>query len=308
MARTPTQTPADEAAEEFGTVDLTAEAKRIYAEELEENLDVEYPTPPEVGVVGTEFPGVSLHTKLAEVMGIVERIPKRGRAPAAMGGFPFVQVGDAAAAIRKELAARHITLMPISMEMVSENEHETGRGGIMTTQTLRVTWQFTDGDNGETFTIQSFGTGADRGDKASPKAQTNAMKYALLMAFLMPTGDDPELEDSSDRHGPQPNPVIEETTGNTGEVQVGGRQGKASQAQVMEIGRFAKRLKLGSSALAATINAALPSKPVPDYPLNSTGEDRTRIIVDYLEGLTHDEAATIVQTLMSAIQEEPDTR
>src|SRR6185369_947207 len=37
------------------------------------------------------------------------------------------------------------------------------------------------------------------GDKAAPKAQSNAMKYALLMGFLLSTGDDPEQTDTSDR-------------------------------------------------------------------------------------------------------------
>jgi hypothetical protein len=45
----------------------------------------------------------SLHRKLAQVMYEAERIPKRGKAPAAMGGFEFVQVGDAADFIRKAL-------------------------------------------------------------------------------------------------------------------------------------------------------------------------------------------------------------
>jgi hypothetical protein len=60
-------------------------------------------------------------------------------------------------------------------------------------------WTLTDGESGETATIVSYGAGADTGDKYSGKAQTNAMKYALLMGFLLSTGDDPELGDSSDR-------------------------------------------------------------------------------------------------------------
>jgi hypothetical protein len=82
---------------------------------------------------------------------------------------------------------------------MSESEHDTRSGGTMTTLTVRTTWTLTDGETGDTAVIQSIGTGADAGDKASPKAQTNAMKYALLMGFLLSTGDDPEQADSSDR-------------------------------------------------------------------------------------------------------------
>jgi hypothetical protein len=134
----------------------------------------------------------SLHTKLAQVMYEAERIPKRGRAPAAMGGFEFVQVGDAADVIRKALAEHKVSMIPTAIELISEAEHETKAGGTMTMLTVRTTWTLTDGDTGETATIQSMGSGADSGDKAIPKAQTNAMKYALLMGFLLSTGDDPE--------------------------------------------------------------------------------------------------------------------
>ena len=142
---------------------------------------------------------LSLHKKLAQVMWEADRIPKNGTAPAAMGGFKFVQVGDAADAIRKALAEKSVSMIPTAIEVVGETEHPTSSGKMMTTLTVRTTWTLTDGDSGETTVIQSLGSGADMGDKAAPKAQSNAMKYALLMGFLLSTGDDPEQTDTSDR-------------------------------------------------------------------------------------------------------------
>ncbi len=144
-------------------------------------------------------PTRSLHRKLAQVMYEAERIPKRGKAPAVMGGFPFVQVGDAADFIRKALAEKVISMVPTHIAITGQTEHETKSGGSMTTVDMIVDWTLTDGESGESITIQSFGAGADGGDKYSGKAQTNAMKYALLMGFLLSTGDDPELSDTSDR-------------------------------------------------------------------------------------------------------------
>jgi ERF superfamily protein len=146
-------------------------------------------------------PKLSLHKKLAQVMYEAERIPKNGRAPAAMGGFAFVQVGDAADAIRKALAEKSVSMIPTAVEVVGETEHPSGQDGkkIMTTMTVRTTWTLTDGDSGETTVIQSLGSGGDTGDKAAPKAQSSSMKYALLMGFLLSTGDDPEQTDTSDR-------------------------------------------------------------------------------------------------------------
>ena len=140
----------------------------------------------------------TLHAKLAEVMAEADRIPKNGTY-SGQGTFKYVLVGDAADAIRKALGDRKVSMLPSNVEVISESEHQTRSGGTMTTLTIRTTWTLVDGESGETATIQSIGTGADAGDKASPKAQTNAMKYALLMGFLLSTGDDPEQSDTSDR-------------------------------------------------------------------------------------------------------------
>jgi hypothetical protein len=154
------------------------------------------PRTPEIPMPTTEKR--TLHAKLAEIMAEADRIPKNGRYTG-QGQFAYVLVGDAADAIRKALGERKVSMLPSAVDVVSESEHDTRSGGTMTTLTIRTTWTLVDGESGETATIQSLGTGADAGDKASPKAQTNAMKYALLMGFLLSTGDDPEQVDTSDR-------------------------------------------------------------------------------------------------------------
>ena len=138
-------------------------------------------------------PERSLHRKLAQVMYEAERIPKRGKAPKEMGGYPFVQVGDAADFIRKALAEQVITMMPIRVQVTGQQDRPTKSGGSMTTVDLITTWRLTDGESGEYIDIESFGAGADGGDKYSGKASTSAMKYALLTGFLLSTGEDSEL-------------------------------------------------------------------------------------------------------------------
>jgi hypothetical protein len=134
----------------------------------------------------------SLHTKLAQIMYEAERIPKNGTAPQVMGGYRFVQVGDAADYIRKALAEHKITMLPTSVQVVGQVDRQTAKGGTMTTVDLLMEWTLTDGDSGESVKIMSFGAGADGGDKYSGKASTSAMKYALLTGFLLSTGDDTE--------------------------------------------------------------------------------------------------------------------
>ena len=137
----------------------------------------------------------SLHTKLSELYAVVTHIDQQGRAPAALGGFKFTQASDIAAAIRKALAERHLTMLPEVMERGETQILTTRNGATLLLEHMHITWRVTDGDTGESAVIESWGSGSDVGDKAIPKAITNAMKYALLAGFMVPQGDDPENED-----------------------------------------------------------------------------------------------------------------
>ena len=49
--------------------------------------------------------------------------------------------------------------------------------------------------------VAAIGEGMDSGDKGFPKAQTNALKYALRQSFLIETGDDPDKYASTEDGG-----------------------------------------------------------------------------------------------------------
>ena len=64
---------------------------------------------------------------------------------------------------------------------------------------LEVTYRFVNVDNPtEYIEIKSYGDGIDTGDKATGKAMTYADKYALLKAYKISTGDDPDAEPSGE--------------------------------------------------------------------------------------------------------------
>lgn len=181
------------------------------------------PTAETPGATGpaASAPGLrSLHRKLAQIMWDAERIPKRGKAPAVMGGYPFVQVGDAADFVRKALAEHVLSMLPTSVRVVGQVDRETAKGGNMTTVDLITTWTITDGESGESVTFESFGAGADGGDKYSGKASTSAMKYALLTAFLLSTGDDTEAHVIPEQRAPTPRPTTHEATTDGGLIGV----------------------------------------------------------------------------------------
>ena len=64
---------------------------------------------------------------------------------------------------------------------------------------IKVTYRFVNIDKPEEFIdITSYGDGIDSGDKSVGKAMTYADKYALLKAYKMVTGDDPDQEASDE--------------------------------------------------------------------------------------------------------------
>ena len=64
---------------------------------------------------------------------------------------------------------------------------------------LEVTYRFVNVDKPEEYVdIKSYGDGIDSGDKATGKAMTYADKYALLKAYKISTGDDPDQEASNE--------------------------------------------------------------------------------------------------------------
>lgn len=82
--------------------------------------------------------------------------------------------------------------------LVKENDY-----GKTNTLFMRLerTYRFVNIDNPEDYVdIKSYGDGLDTGDKAPGKAMTYADKYALMKAYKIATGDDPD-KDASPENG-----------------------------------------------------------------------------------------------------------
>lgn len=84
--------------------------------------------------------------------------------------------------------------------LVKETEYN---GKITRTNTLymrlEIIYRFVNIDKPEEFIdIKTYGDGLDTGDKAPGKAMTYGDKYALMKAYKISTGDDPDKEASPD--------------------------------------------------------------------------------------------------------------
>lgn len=133
--------------------------------------------------------------KLAEVMQEVKYIQKTGYNK--FHNYKYATEADVNEKVREELSKRNVIMIP-NVKSHSYRTHTTAKGNTEYIITVEVEFNFMDGETGETITFTTFGEGQDAGDKGSYKAITGAQKYALMKAFMIPTGDDPEADDGVD--------------------------------------------------------------------------------------------------------------
>jgi len=136
--------------------------------------------------------GLGLHGKLAQIRGELNgQIVKSGEHTQGGPQYKFVEALEVGRLFIEKASALLITMLPEHMEILSIVPSMTGKQHVVT---IGVLWAITDAESNEIVHVYSIGQGADNSDKAAPKAQTNAMKYGILMV-LQAAGDDPEKDE-----------------------------------------------------------------------------------------------------------------
>lgn len=200
----------------------------------------------------TEDRPKGLFSKLADVMAEVGYVEKRGRNT--FHNYDYVTEADLVEAVRSKLAERQIVLIP-SVGDIGERPVTTDKGKQSTVTTVRVKFTFIDGATGETHSAEWAGSGDDASDKGLYKAYTGALKYFLMKAFLIPTGDDPEADGDAKGNGkttvPRPTSKPAQQTERVATAKQRGLvNGKAGEA------------KLGSLQLLNVLREAAGTDPV----------------------------------------------
>src|SRR5690625_4074796 len=142
-----------------------------------------------------------LVSKLVKVMEQVKYIEKKGYNK--FHKYNYATESDVSEKVREVLAEQNVIMMPDVVEY-STREHENRQNNIEYIATVKMKFTFIDGETGEELSIHSIGEGQDAGDKAVYKAITGATKYALMKAFMIPTGDDPEADSGVDERNQVP--------------------------------------------------------------------------------------------------------
>ncbi len=135
-----------------------------------------------------------IYTQLAKVMGAVGAVTKGRRNQSQ--GYQFRGIDDVQAHVQGVLAEHGVICVP----RVIERERElmpTKSGGSMASVRLLVEHTFYAAD-GSSVICTTLGEAMDSGDKASNKAMSAALKYALTETLMIPTYEvDRDTEDAS---------------------------------------------------------------------------------------------------------------
>lgn len=89
-------------------------------------------------------------------------------------------------------------------------ENSINNYGDSTQAIVSVRYSFIDAETGASINGEFTGEGVDKGDKATYKAITGAIKYILTSNFFIPTGDDPEGDDDTDKNPTKKVPVADQ--------------------------------------------------------------------------------------------------
>lgn len=130
---------------------------------------------------------------LAAVSAEVGAIGKASKAPAALGGFSFRGVDAVVNAVHPVLTRYGVTVTPEVLD-VERVTTQSKNGGTMLNVYVRTRFTF-HGPAGDSLSATVLGEAADAGDKATSKAQSVALRVALLQVLMLPTDEpDPDAQ------------------------------------------------------------------------------------------------------------------
>ena len=162
------------------------EKKNVMSEKKVENIDIK---------------SMNIFEKIQAVSNEVRNVEKN--LVVGTGNSSYKAVGDLDVLMKVKEAETKFRLVSIPVHQTlikSEIVRVIGSGGyekITYADIVRMVVRIVNLDNtSETLEIESFGRGLDAGDKGFGKASTYARKYALLNAYKIATGEDPDQNKS----------------------------------------------------------------------------------------------------------------
>ncbi len=152
----------------------------------------------------TETDPNSLWKKLATASDAVAYLQKDGRNEAQR--YTYLSEAAVKQAVTHALVANRLSYAGVVTEIIGRWEMQTRGGSIMRGYDVKAAITIADVDTGTTVMLTGLGSGTDTGDKGLMKAQTAAVKCALMHGLGIASGDDPERDGPADEAASSPAP------------------------------------------------------------------------------------------------------
>ncbi len=140
----------------------------------------------------------NLYEKIQLVSNEVRNISKDMTVGSGSYSYKAVSDIDVTLAVKDAELKHKLVSIPIKQELINSEILRVLDGQkekITFVDTIKLTLKIVDLENTNDFIeIESFGKGIDSGDKGFGKASTYARKYALLNAYKIATGEDPDAD------------------------------------------------------------------------------------------------------------------
>jgi hypothetical protein len=143
------------------------------------------------------YPG-KIHSAITAIMAEVGGVEK-GRKNVQQG-YLFRGIADLYLACQPVMAKHGVHISPHHVISEDVRERQSKNGGLLLHVRQRIEFRLYASD-GSWVSCETTGEAMDSGDKASNKAMSAAMKYALIQSFAIPE-DDPDID--TENHSPQP--------------------------------------------------------------------------------------------------------
>lgn len=139
---------------------------------------------------------LSLYEKIQAVSNEIKNLEKDMTVGKGTNAYKAISDKSVILAVKKAEEQYRIISIPYKQELVSHETVTVQRRedqSILYVDNIKMTTRIVDLDNPDSFIeIESYGKGVDYGDKGLGKAATYARKYALLNAYKIATGEDPD--------------------------------------------------------------------------------------------------------------------
>lgn len=148
-----------------------------------------------------DIKSMNIFEKLSAISLEITNVEKNLTISMGASKYKAVGEGDVLAAVRPAEAKFRVYSYPCSRKIIDAYELETldykGNTKKQFFERIEITYRFVNMDNPSEFIdIISYGDGIDSGDKSVGKAMTYGDKYALLKAYKIITGEDPDQQAS----------------------------------------------------------------------------------------------------------------